>query len=117
MENTTHQQEEVPVTQADTHVTAEPNDTMGIVSIGLSGFGVLIMLLIPIFGFPLSVAGFIVGLVGVSKAKTAGHKQTLSKIGWIIGLAGMITGVLLIIVGTIYFLLMTDAYSEAGKIR
>lgn len=106
-----------PVTPAvqPAPVMVEPTDTMGIVAICLSGFGTLMMLLFPLFGFPLTIAGLIVGIIGANKAKTAGHKQTLSKIGWIIGLVGTIIGVLMIIATIVFLFVLNDTYSEVGK--
>ena len=96
-------------------VAVQPTDTMGIVSICLSGFGTLMMLLLPLFGFPLTIAGLIVGIIGANKAKTAGHKQTVSKIGWIIGLVGTIIGLLITIVGILFFVFLISQAPEAGS--
>ena len=48
----------------------------------------------------LNLPGFIVGLIGASKAKRIGAAPVLSRIGWIVNLAMMILG---LIIGSLFF--------------
>ena len=112
--HTTYPQHEAQVVQPAS-VSIEPTDTMGIAAICLSGFGTLMVLLLPLLGIPITIAGFIVGIIGANKAKTAGHKQTISKIGWIIGLVGTIIGLLITIIGILFFVFLISQAPEAGS--
>ena len=100
-------QEQVPQQPITLNPTTPPaesiTDVLGIISIVLAFFG-------------LSLIGFILGLVGVSKAKKEGRPTTLSKIGWILNLIFMILFSLLFVFGFVYgFLSANDSTSSDGS--
>lgn len=89
----------VPPTPQSTHTPAQPpkdfTDILGIISI--------IMIFVA-FHLP----GFIIGLIGARKAKSAGQSPVLSRIGWITNLVLMV----LVVIGVALFLLLTFALAN-----
>lgn len=76
-------------------------DVMGIISI------------VMIFVF-LHLPGFILGLVGASKAKREGYSPVLSRVGWI---ANLISMILTLLVVTLFILLVIFAKQQADEIK
>jgi heme/copper-type cytochrome/quinol oxidase subunit 2 len=73
-----------PQQSNQTQPAAQKTDVLGIISLVCAFIG-------------LQVIGFILGLVGVKKAKEEGRPTTLSKIGWILNLIFMIIAAIIII--------------------
>lgn len=95
----------VPPTQPNAPPPPQPQvapqsttDTMGIISIVCGVIG-------------LSLVGFVVGLIGASKAKKEGRSPVLSRVGWILGLIEMVVVIL------IFVIIIAAAPSLQGKAR
>lgn len=74
-------------------------------------FGIISIVMIFLF---LHLPGFILGLIGVSKAKREGYSPILSRVGWIINLISM---VLSLIVAALFVLLVVFAQQHADEIK
>lgn len=83
------------------HAPAQKTDVLGILSIVFAFIG-------------LQVIGFILGLVGVKKAKQEGRSTTLSKIGWILNLVFMILATIIIV---LFLVLGAAASKNSDKIE
>lgn len=90
-----------PHSSQDQQPTNTSSDVLGIISIVCAFIG---------FQLP----GFILGLVGVSKAKKEGRSPSLSKIGWILNLVFMI---LLIPLIALYFVTFNGLQEKAKETR
>lgn len=80
--------------------TTNHTDTLGIISIILAFLS-------------LGIPGFIVGLIGASKAKKTGTSPTLSRIGWIISLVEIILVTIALIIGLLVFV-TTETNKKTG---
>ena len=73
-----------------------PGKTQGIVALILGIISIVLSCCIPYISAPLSIAGIVVGIIGLKKAKLVGEKNTLALIGTIISVVGLLIGIVLL---------------------
>ncbi|MCA9301131.1 DUF4352 domain-containing protein [Candidatus Nomurabacteria bacterium] len=89
------------IENSSTNTSANQTDVLGIISLICAFIG-------------MQFIGFILGLVGSSKAKKEGRSNTLSKIGWILNLVfGIITAILVIL----WFVFAVNLSNKSSEIR
>ncbi len=91
----------VPMTPSPVQ-SQSSTDVMGIISLILAFTG-------------LQLIGFIIGLIGVKKAKEEGRSTTLSKVGWILNLIMMIIAVAMIILFIVLGVFTNNAANNIKK--
>ncbi|QQS21983.1 hypothetical protein IPM09_00280 [Candidatus Saccharibacteria bacterium] len=76
------------------------------------GFGIASIVCVFLF---FSLPGFVLGLIGASKAKKAGVSPVLSRVGWILNLIGMILGFIVATAFIIYAIAHPDDFKPKSS--